>query len=129
MPCDCSYLEATEYERELQRTAKLLVYVFKATDKLAPKWVYGQAKDCYASDKRLVPLLCAVLGELSCKEREQIIYDAHSKSARDLANWWERHQAADKARIVMEKQDAEKKKLKAQALRKLSDKERKALGL
>jgi hypothetical protein len=98
MPCNSDYLEPTHRERELQRTAKLLLYVYAKIGAQPETWIGEQAKNIYASDSRLVPLLCAGIKKMSKMEKEKIIYNAHDKNSRDLADWWDVHKEADRER-------------------------------
>ena len=129
MPCNFDYLEPSSREKELQRAAGLLVYLRKQTGKKPETWSVKESDNCYASDERSVTELCAALKAMDPKRRDTIVYNAHDKNARDLADWWEEHQAADAKREKKEAAERERKRTSKQALAKLSKKERKALGL
>ena len=105
MPCNSDYMEPTAKERELKRAAKLLVYVLRAQNKRVSKHVGRAALDIYGDSGGYdyVEHLCGELRNLSVEDRESIVYDAHNKIARDLADWYEEHQEADKAREAKEK--------------------------
>ena len=100
MPCQSDYLNPTERERELQRTAKLLIYVLKQQGEKVEKGdlIHTAAKDMYCKVD-LVPNLCAAIRFMSDEEKERIMYNAHSSWSRDLANWWERHDMEDRKRV------------------------------
>lgn len=128
MPCDSSYLEPTEREKELQRTAKLLVYVHKELKMPVPQHVRMASSECYPRDESLVPLLCDILKSLSEDALDHLVYsDAKNPRKRDLASWWERHQAADKRRERAERYAAEQAELRKSAVSKLTPSELKAL--
>ena len=129
MPCRTDYLEPNQREVELQRAARLLVYLWEQTGKNLEAWAVSESTNVYARDERSVTELCAALRAMDSKQRDTIIYNAHDKDARDLATWWEEHQAADAAREEQEAAEREQQTLREQALDKLSDEERKALGL
>ncbi len=129
MPCKSDYLEPTTREKELQRAAKLLIYIQEKLGMRSEKWLKEQAKNIYAGNDLAVTQLCALLKKLDPKKRDAIVYNAHDKMARDLANWWEEHQKADTERIAEEKHEQEQEKLREQALKKLTKAERRALGL
>lgn len=129
MPCDSSYLGRSEREEQLQRAAKLLVFVRQATGVEPEPWALKQAGEYYAKDERAVTELCAALKGMDPDQRERIVYDAHNRDARDLADWWEDHQQADAEREEKEKEEKERKKLAAAARKKLSQTEREALGI
>jgi hypothetical protein len=129
MGCNSEYLQASNREQELQRAAQLLVYVHEQSALEPPEWAKKEAKNIYASDDRSVTELCAFLQGMEPVAREQLVYNAKCKTARDLADWWETHQAADRKREERERKEAEQAQLRASAIGKLSDEERKALGL
>jgi hypothetical protein len=129
MPCNSDYLEPSRRERELQRAAKLIIYVSSRLNRKVESWVIKEAKDCYASDDRSVPLLCELLGRLTEKQKNMIVYDARNKQSRDLADWWEEHQEADRLRLKKEEEDKEILRLQKSGLQKLTTSERRALGL
>lgn len=126
MPCDSSYLEPTHRERQLQQTAQLLVYVHGKLTLRSSADLLAAAANQYCRED-YVPELCAILNSLSPEELESIVYNARSKESRTLADWWERHQEADRKREAAERRDAERAALRASALAKLTPAERKAL--
>jgi len=129
MPCDSEYLNPTKLEKELQHTAILAKYLLDKLGEVVPGWISKETDNYYASQERVVPFLCDRIKALSKKEVEAIIYNPHDKKARQLADWWERHQEADQHRIAMERLADETESTKQAALKKLTPKERKALGL
>ncbi len=129
MGCRSDYMEPSNKEREMQRAAGLLLYVWKSLGKPSQKWAEREAENAHASDERCVTELCAELKLMNQDQLGSIIYDARNKKARDLANWWEEHQAADKAREASEAKEANDKVLRDQAVSKLSVEERTVLGL
>ena len=129
MPCNSDYMEPTGKEKELQHTAKLLVYVYEKTNKTIHPSLKEAADDIYCKDDRAVAVLCKVLTELDSSSRESLIYNSHDRTARDLANWWEEHQEADKARELHEIKKLSNAHIRAAALEKLTEEEKKVLGL
>jgi hypothetical protein len=129
MGCNSEYLEPTRREVELKRAAGLLVFVTKAMGAEPEDWMKREAVNSYASDSRSVTELCAALKAMSKKDLERIVYDARNKTSRDLADWWEAHQAADAAREAREKAAAKAKAVRKKAVAKLTPKERKVLGV
>lgn len=104
MPCNSDYLQSTDKELQLQRTAKLLVYVYKNIDVKIPKWVGVASREVYCREERTVPLLCAAVTALLKVDKDHpVVYDAKSKEARDLADWWDAHLEADKQRVAAER--------------------------
>ena len=129
MPCNSEYLIPTEREKELQRAAKLLVYVYGKTNKTIHPRLRMFAEDIYCRDDSSVAVLCKVLTELDSSSREALVYNSHDRTARDLANWWEEHQKADNARELHEIKKLSDAYIRAAALEKLTEEEKKVLGL
>jgi len=128
MPCDSSYLAPNRKELEHRRAGVLLVYVMLQLGQTAEQWMIDEAKNLYARSERTIPALCAALKGMDDDTFERIVYSPRNKTSRDLANWWEDHQEADREREQNEIRAANKQILIEQALRKLTDKERIALG-
>ncbi len=132
MPCDSSYLEPTNVERDSQSTCESLVYALSALEKPVPKWVQDGADDEYGDEARLleaVVLLCKLCKSMSKEEADKILYNGRKAKARKLADWYSEHYAFDKKRIAREKKELETDKIREAALSKLSPEERTALGL
>jgi hypothetical protein len=129
MPCNSDYMNPTVREQELQRTAKLLAYVLEQLGEPVPAEVRESAADVYGMQRDYVPVLCRRLQGLSLSRREEIVYNARDKTARDLADWWEEHKAADAAREKAEAAAVRNAKVRESAMAKLTKAERYALGL
>lgn len=128
MPCNSDYLNPTNREFELQRTAKLLVFVRKSLGQQIPAELKRAASDIYCKDD-YVAELCGVLKNLTPALTDRIVYNAQNKTSRGLADWWEEHQEADRKRIASEKRVKLEQKLREKALAKLTPKEKRILGL
>lgn len=140
-PCNCDYLEASSFEKECQRMAKLIIYVESFYKGVTPKWIKECAKNEYGApngqqdgDERLGPYLCKLLTNLkNGKNRQgfynQIVYNAKNKQSRDLADWWEEHQEKDKERTRFERSEKLKRETIKKALGKLTKEEKEILGL
>lgn len=97
MPCKTE--EPDHNHVATQRAAKLYLYVlayFNPFDR--PQWVVDLVSNPYAQDDRIIPLLCKTLKDLPRGTFENLVYNARSRESRDLADWWEEHQEADKRR-------------------------------
>lgn len=134
MPCNSDYMEPSGYELRLRDTARLLVYLHDRLSIKCPEHFVEMSKTNYPHDPgdEAVPKLCAMLKKLSNDspgEFAQIVYDAHSKQSRALADWWEEHQAADRAREQKELAEKHRQRLRTAALSKLTHAEQVALGL
>lgn len=129
MPCNSDYLNPNQREREMQRAAKLLVYVHQQTGKTPPAFAVKEAANIYARDERSVVDLCRFLRAMNDDDRERLVYNAKDKLARELADWWEAHQAADAAREAGKSVEEQRKAAAKAGLAKLTDEEKKALGI
>ena len=100
MPCNSDYLEQNDREAELQRTAKLYAYALKACGEKVPKEVKKAAADYYCRVD-YVAELCTFIGDIRAirnRDYEHVVYNAKDRTSRDLADWWEDHQKADRKR-------------------------------
>lgn len=98
MPCNSDYMDPTNKEKELQETAKLLVYALKKKRRKVPKWVSDAAKDIYCLEDKVVPELCSLIRSFHKEDMDRIVYNGRDKTSRRLADWWEEHEKADKKR-------------------------------
>ena len=132
MPCQSDYLQPSGQELESIRVTKLIKYLYENLGKGLPVWIKKASKEYYGNVNRLdeaTKMLCECCRSLTEKEAEKYIYDAHVKSARDLASWWERHQEWDARRTREEDETRKKIIAKERALKKLTNEEIEALGL
>lgn len=130
MPCNCDHLEPTQKEKLLRKAARLQLLVRARLKMSVPAWLRREEKNIYASDERCETELCAILTGLSKEDRDRLLYsDARDSKMRDVADWWEAHETADKARRKREREEKKTEATKKEALGKLTEKEKKALGL
>lgn len=130
MGCRSEYMHASEREKESVLVCELLIFVFKALKKKIPQDVSAAAMATYGDTSLLdkhTDLLCQTCGSMSKADSERIIYNAHLPASRQLAEWWERHQEADRKRITEEKQKKKNQALVKSAKAKLTPAELKAL--
>jgi hypothetical protein len=127
MGCRSDYLEATGLEKGLQQAAKLAVFVDNKLCGITPSAIVDQSKEYYSKDVGQVQYLCDKLTRMGEADRERIVYDAHNPVSRELAEWWETHQAADAARISKEQAIARQAALLRSARAKLSPEELEAV--
>ena len=74
--------------------------------------------------------LCEVMKKLTNKQIEKLLNtQSNHDLARDLADWWNRHQSLDAERERKEKEEKRIHGLRKSALKKLTKAERQALGL
>ena len=110
MPCRSDYLCVSGAEAESKRVCEFLVYLYDKIKEPIEPWIRSAAEEYYGDIKRLdkaTAMLCLCCRSFSPEEVESYIYDAHSKIARELAGWWERHQDWDSRRV---KEEAEIRK-------------------
>ena len=109
MPCDCSYMDPTDLERQLSRVLCLLdeLATGKPVDPRSNDWcghrigVYGSTVvDLRKRTDEAVAELCGKLKK--CKKV--------SKYSLELQLWWREHQAADKIREEQEKKSKKRKR-------------------
>lgn len=104
MPCDSSYMAPTGYELEIVATAKLLKYIALDLGHEVDPTVGRLSQDrnytevTRAVGDKLVATLCRVMHELPDEVVERLAYVNRCREARQLADWWEEHQAADRKR-------------------------------
>jgi RPA family protein len=124
-------MEQNESEAYVQNTAQLVIYV-KEQLGLKPtkqeKDLDTYYTDTSKSDK-ITRTLCSLITKMDDETRNKIVYNGKDKTSRRLADWWDEHQEADKKRLADEAKQKQKEKIKKSALSKLSEEERKALGL
>lgn len=120
MPCtyDESIDDQNAIRKEANRVYNLLHYVYKTIncDGFKKPVMYG---GMYLEDNTRT--LCDLLKNASKKELTKLFGDASLKEARELAEWWEKHQELDKERELEQKRQA--------ILSKLTDEEIEILGL
>ena len=125
MPCNSDYMDASSSEINLSRVLLLLDELDGkgAPDPHGDQWA-GYDKRVYSrgTTKSLlnekVALLCSRLQKIDV-----------TKYSLEMQVWWRNHQCADRKREKMERAKSETAKVKAAALKKLTTKEKKALGL
>lgn len=125
MPCRTE--EPTATEEYNQRTAKLYVYVCEKLRRTLSASAYSAANAAFCGTD-FTPYLCKLLKNMSVDQMTNIVYNPHSKESRALADWWEQHQEDDKLHAKIVADGKKRQKLQAQALKKLTVEERKALG-
>ncbi len=130
MPCDNSYMDPTTAERDSQKICRSLVYVLERLHREVPEWTRKGAGHFYGCVPKLneaVVLLCALCAQMSQEETEAIIYDGRDQQARRLADWWDKHQEADRKREAKEEEERQKMALVQSARDKLTPEEQKVI--
>ena len=91
MGCRSDYMEPTDREKYVQKTAQNLVYVLKSLKQDVPKNIVETSENIYAQDSEdlLTPKLCDLLKKMNKRHQNSIIFNGRSKESRQLAEWWE----------------------------------------
>lgn len=132
MPCQSDYLEPEVREKESYMVCKHLVYMADKLGLQLETRIKTASTNIYGDYLRLdedTAKLCSLLKNLSAADMNRIVYDARNPSARNLADWWEQHQEADRKREAKEATMQQQEQLRKQAISKLTTEERKAIGL
>lgn len=128
MPCNCDHLEPTHAEENSREVAQHIVWLAGKLDFLVADYVKSAAKHIYGNTAKLEEMTVKLCNLCQLPEADEIIYNARDKKARRLADWWEKHQAADKKRVKKELAEAKDEQDRQKALAKLTPHERKLLG-
>lgn len=123
MPCNSDYLKQTDFEAAMQEAARHCVYVCAKLQVPCPTKFKRQAEEFYADDVGQVEFLCEVIRKMTVKQMNDIVYNGRDRDSRRLADWWDEHLAADKAREEEEAQEKRRQEIYEKALIKLSDEE------
>lgn len=98
----CSEPQESHSQEDRRHAAKLAIFAMRKLGVEPPDNVLRASTSFYCEDRTVIPLLCGLLKSLSVEQREALIYDAHCREARDLADWWEAHQIEDRDREMLE---------------------------
>lgn len=122
------YMAPRPKEIEQRKTAQLLVFALEQLGKDIPEDVQKVANNSYGGDVNQTERLYKLLSELSEDQREQLVYDAHNRTSRHLADWWEDQSEKIAREREVAEAEARRQEVRAQALEKLTPEEREALG-
>ena len=120
MPCRSDYLEANPLEVELSR---VLVCLAVLESRVVKGWD-GYHKDAYnkATQEKLDKKTAELCGKLK-KEKDVTKYSL------ELQTWWRDHKKADKRHEQEDKEEKRKANLRKAAAKRLTKKQREALGI
>jgi hypothetical protein len=130
MPCRSDYMEPTNKELLLRETAQLLIYVRMNTSRgiRISNTLKAASQDSYCKED-YVAELCSAIRALAPEEMDRIVYDGRNSEARKLADWWDKHQEADRKRQEEEEREQKRTDLRNAGLAKLTPEEIEALGI
>lgn len=123
MPCNSDHMEASTRERDLSRVACLVDEINGKKRIDRAHWdgyhprVYNEGLSKEKADA-MVSELCAFLSGADV-----------TRYSLEMQTWWRDHQEADRKRRADERAKTNRRRLKAQALNKLTPAERRVLGL
>lgn len=119
MPCDCSHLEASNFESEMSKVACLLdEFDGKPIDKTHWNGYHPAVYNKTIDGDTMIAELCSRLQAVDVKEYSL-----------EMQMWWRDHQQRDKAKLEYELNRKKTEEEKKAALEKLTEYERKLLGL
>ena len=87
-------------------------------ERSSPEYIY---KESTAKIDKLTRMLCTVLGSLPSTQVKSL--------NKEINDWWVKHQEWDRRRLTAEAETRRKEELKRRAKAKLTEQERKALGI
>jgi hypothetical protein len=119
-------MDPTNKEIQLQRTARLLKFVNQQLDIPVSQKLREAAKNSYCTDD-YVPVLCKTIRGMTEDQLNTIVYNGRDATSRDLADWWDEHEAADRRREAKEQERARQQALAESAMQKISREELVAL--
>lgn len=122
MPCNSDYMYATPSEVAMSQVACLL----DELDGIPLNQNHWQGYHPSVYNHHLDKFACDLMVETLCSRLQN---DDVSKRSLEMQIWWRDHQRADKERIEAEVQKAKTESEKNEALAKLTDYEKKLLGL
>jgi hypothetical protein len=119
-------MDPTNKEIQLQRTARLLKFVNQQLDIPVSQKLQEAAKNTWCRDD-YVPVLCKTIRGMTEDQLNTIVYNGRDATSRDLADWWDEHEAADRRREAKEQEQARQQALAESAMQKISREELAAL--
>lgn len=132
MPCDGSYMDPTQLESNRKNVCQFIVWLHEKLDEPVPDEVRSAADHIYGEGvdiDQVTAQLCRTIRKMRKSQRDDIIYNGRDRFARKLADWWDDHVEADKARSKKEREEKSRAKIAEKAMSKLTRREKDALNL
>lgn len=107
MPCRNDYMDPNQKERDIVETCRHIVFLNEQLGFDTEPEIKEVAMSTYGNNielEKIVPRLCEMLTNLSEADEDEYVYDGRKPQARKLAEWWDRHQEADRLRKEKENQ-------------------------
>ncbi len=109
MPCDSSYMNPTKQEAYSRHVASMAQKLFRSIGEKPPELVInaaGSMYGCVEHDDILTDILCSLIRSFDKDQMDVHVWNGRDKDARDLADWWEKHEEADFKREAIERRAA-----------------------
>lgn len=129
MPCNSDYMEATQAEENSREVAQHIVWLAGKLNLPVEGFISKAANEYYGDVTKLNTMTQKLCAMCQLPYAENHIYNGRDKDARKLADWWDKHQEADRKRLEKELAKANDEKARKKALQKLTAHERELLGL
>ena len=104
MPCNSDYMEPNTKEKQLQETAILYKFALERNGRHVTDKLEMDADDRYCTADYVADL-CDLIRGFSDLQMDLIVYDGRNPTSRRLADWWERHEQADREREERERRE------------------------
>ena len=101
MPCNADYMDPTQRERDSREVAVLLHHLARKLGMVTSSELSAAASGLLGDVGRLDEFtaeLCSLLRGLNDHKMNLYVYDGRDPMARRLADWWDKHQEADRIR-------------------------------
>ena len=103
-------MEPTALELESSRVARLLIYVYSQLNTEPPEELPFNLDDLVKAGQSYglppqyldiaVKELCLLRRSFTKRQENTILYDGRNPQARELADWWDKHEEADNQRLM-----------------------------
>jgi len=113
MPCNSEHMEPSYDEVESRKVCQHIVYLYEKLGLPVVPWIKKAAEDYYGDPRRLgeaEKILINKLSDLNETEFDAVVYNARSKKARALADWYEDITERIQDELERVKLEAERKK-------------------
>ncbi len=130
MGCRNDYQEPNAREIESKAVANHIVFVGAEIGWMVPAWINAAAGATYGNPQKadeLTQTLCLMISEMPDALKDRLIYNGRDAKARKLADWWDAHQAADKARADAEIKAARLGQVAADVIADLTEEQKEAI--
>lgn len=136
MGCNSDYLNQNSKERELQRAARILVFLYDKLNMPVSKELQ-EAADTYYCRTDFVPELCKVVSSLRAVKKFRFpteklfnsLNDDEKDIVLELGLWAWEHEKADRERLEKEEKESRMAQIRSKVTKRMSAEEKEAMGL